>query len=110
MNMRYGKAKNRTNRRRYASGKKSFGVCDRTGFKVPYKKLVKEPGTGILVDRSWSDGIWNRVDHPQNFPADVGESIGLRNPRPDFVDANTEFLIDEDGNIVLGPGGIPFVV
>lgn len=72
--------------RRFAQGKKAVGICDRTGFKHLLRDLVKEPGTGLLVYKSWSDGEWNRVDHPQNFPAIAGEAIALRNPRPESGD------------------------
>lgn len=99
----------RGRKRKYASGKKSFGICDRSGFKVPYKRLVKEPGTGLMVDKRWSDGRWNRVDHPQNFPPDVGETIGLKNPRPDIIDPQPNYLVDENGNLIYGSDNLPIM-
>lgn len=102
--------KSRKRKRKYTSGRKSYGICDRSGFKVPYRRLVKEPGTGLMVDRKWSDGIWNRVDHPLNFPADVGEAIGLKDPRPDIMDPSPNFLVDHNGNIILGGNGLPLMV
>jgi hypothetical protein len=70
-------------RKQFAKGKKAVAICDRTGFKHKRSEMVIEPGTNLLVHRSWSDGKWNRVDHPQNFPADVSESVGIQNPRLD---------------------------
>lgn len=97
-------------KRRWARGKKAYGICDRTGFKVPYRRLVKEPGTGLMVDRLWSDGRWNIVDHPQNFPSDVSEAISLQNPRPDIKHPQVNFLSDENGNIVFGPDNRPILM
>lgn len=87
-------------KRRFAKGKKAFAICDRTGFKISYRDMVKEPGTGLFVDKSWSDGRWNRVDHPQNFPADVSENIGLKNPRTDRTEPLPNYLISELGMIL----------
>lgn len=103
-----GNNKNRHKRRKrkYASGKMAFVICDRTGFKVPYRNSVVEPGTGLRVDKRWSDGMWNIVDHPQNFPADVGEAINLENPRMDVPEVQPPFLAaDEDGVLILMDGG-----
>lgn len=52
----------------YGKGKRSVGICQRGGHKVPYRYIIEEPGTGLRVDRRWSDGRFNMVDHPQNFP------------------------------------------
>lgn len=97
-------------KRKWARGKKAFGICDRSGFKVPYHRLVKEPGTGLMVDRSWSDGRWNIVDHPQNFPADAGEAIALQNPRPDIIHEKPDYLVDESGNFIFGNDHIPVIL
>lgn len=94
-------------RRRFARGKKARAICDRSGFEIAYKDSVIEPGTGIRVDKRWSDGMWNRVDHPQNFPADTSENIGLRDPRTDTYESGVEFLTDEDGVIITGEDGFP---
>lgn len=95
-------------RRKYASGRKSYGICQRSGFKVPYKYIVREPGTGLLVDKRMSDGMWNIVDHPQNFsPKDLSDSQILRNATGDenFEFANCDLvrakLLDENGNDLL---------
>lgn len=100
----------RTRRRKYAQGKKARAICDRSGFEHAYRDMVVEPGTGLLVYKGWSDGRYNRVDHPQNFPADVGEAVGLENPRTDTPDDEVEFLRDNNGDIILGPNGVPIFV
>jgi hypothetical protein len=99
-------------RRKWASGKRAFVICDRTGFKIPYRRSVVEPGTGIRVDRNWSDGIWNRVDHAQNFSADTGEAIAIRDPRPDVTPTMSSFLAsDGDGLLILtDDGGQPIFI
>ena len=52
---------------RYAKGRRAFFICQRSGRKTPYKYLVIEPGTNLMVDRRESDGYYNIVDHPQNY-------------------------------------------
>lgn len=71
---------------RFARGKKSRAISQRSGFDFPYKRAIREPGTGLIIDSRESDGAYNRVDHPQNFPPrKKGEALGLRNASPDFV-------------------------
>lgn len=53
---------------KYARGRKARAICQRGGHEIPYRYLVREPGTGFYVDRRWSDGRWNEVDHPANHP------------------------------------------
>jgi hypothetical protein len=96
--------------RRYAKGKRAFAICDRSGFKVPYKDTIIEPGTGLRVDKRWNDGKWNRVTHPRNFPADTSESISLRDPRPDRVEPNPLFLVDENNNLLKDENGLPIIL
>lgn len=61
-----------------ASGKHAIAISDRSGFKFPWKEMVKEPGTGYIVHRSESDGRWNLVDHPQNnIKNDRADNIAL---------------------------------
>ena len=70
----------------FASGKHSVAICDRSGFKYPYSEIVSEPGTNLRVHYTESDGMWNMVDHPQNYsPKNNRERIGLRFPRPDVA-------------------------
>jgi hypothetical protein len=85
-----------------ASGKYSVGICQRSGFKYPYRDLVVEPGTGWLVHWSMSDGMWNLKDHPQNkSPRKKVERIGLAFPSPDKP---------LDGLNVLGTEGGDYIV
>ncbi len=101
----------RSKRRKYASGKNSFAICDRTGFKHRLKDMVTEPGTGLFVYKGWSDGRWNRVDHPLNFPAPAGEAIGLKNARPDIIHTSPPFLADdESGVLILSDEGQPIFI
>jgi hypothetical protein len=100
----------RTRRRKFAQGKKSYAICDRSGFKHRLKDMVLEPGTGLLVYKGWSDGMWNLVDHPQNFPADVGEAVGLQNPRPDVPESEAPLLRNDQGEILVGEDGLPYFV
>lgn len=86
-------------------------ICDRTGFELPYTQAVKEPGTGYVVGRKYSDGMWNLVDHPQNKPPPFRrEGRPLPLMRPDINQANqadlitfsstdlTSYITDESGN------------
>lgn len=99
----------RRSRGRFARGRKAIGICDRSGFKYLLKDLVKEPGTGLLVARDMNDGKWNRVDHPQNFPADTSESIALENPRPERSNATQDLLFD-DTLLILDNDGVPIFI
>lgn len=95
-------------KRRFAKGRKSRGICERTGFEVPYRKIVVEPGTKLLVENTMSDGRWNRVDHPQNYsPRNLGDGQRLKNATGDenFEFANCDFvytrLYDHTGQPLL---------
>jgi hypothetical protein len=94
----------------FASGKRSKGLCDRCGFKFPYRKLKMEPGTNLMVDAECYDGRWNRVDHPQNFPPrDLIDAQGLRNPRTDrpIAEELPDYLLDHNGELILDEYGYP---
>lgn len=94
--------------RKYAKGKKAKAICDRGGHEVAYKDTVVEPGTNLRVDRKWSDGKWNRVDHPQNFsPKEAGDAQALRDPRPDRTEPQV-LLVDDNGDVIVGDDGLPF--
>jgi hypothetical protein len=84
-----------------ATGKNAWAICERSGFRFPYKEMIFEPGTGLFVHYSESDGKFNRVDHPQNHIKGVSDNIALKNPRPD-TDISQTYLVDEDGNYILG--------
>jgi hypothetical protein len=96
-------------KRRWAKGKKARSICDRSGFEHAYKDMVVEPGTGLLVYKRWSDGRWNLVDHPLNFPADASENIALKNPRSNTNEGSPAFLLDEE-LFILDVYGLPILV
>lgn len=88
----------------FAKGKIALAICDRSGFAYPYREMVKEPGTGLLVHWTESDGPYNIVDHPQNYPPkDLVDAVALRWARPDRDEhANNDFLLaDNDGKILV---------
>lgn len=51
-----------------AKGEHSYFICQRSGQKTRQCDGVVEPGTGWMVHKDWSDGIYNLKDHPQNKP------------------------------------------
>ena len=76
---------------KFAKGVHAKAICDRSGKKYPYKEMVLEPGTKLLVHYTETDGKWNSVDHAQNYPpVKKTESVGLKNPRPDRVEPDIE--------------------
>ena len=63
----------------FAKGKHAVAICQRSGEKIPYKKLVRDGYTpGLLVSPDWRD-----TAHPQERPVRVAEGIALRSPSPD---------------------------
>jgi hypothetical protein len=70
----------------FASGKNALAICERSGFTFPWSEMIFEPGTGHFVHQSESDGKYNAVGHPQNFPpkdmADP-ESLSFVSKEPD---------------------------
>jgi hypothetical protein len=68
----------------YASGKKAWGICDKTGRRYRLRDLVYEVNngkrTGFRVGKDVVD-----PDHPQNFIGRVkaSDAQSLRDPRPD---------------------------
>jgi hypothetical protein len=80
-------------------------ICQRGGHKIRYKDLVKEPGTGLLVDKRWSDGRWNAVDHPlNNPPKNLNDGAPLRNATGE-TDKEKQSTIGTLVEVSL-PGGI----
>lgn len=88
--------------RKFASGKHGKSISDRSGQTFPYKEMIKEPGTGLWIHKSETDGKWNRVDHPRNFIKVKSDPQALRYPHPEqpFADNAGLILIDT---------GIPFM-
>jgi hypothetical protein len=75
----------------FARGTRSRGICDRCGWEYAYLELKAEPGTLQRVCRECNDGMWNRVDHPQNHPPhDLSDAQGLEFPRPDRVETSSQ--------------------
>lgn len=70
--------------KKFAEGKKARAICDRSGMEYPMDQMVLEPGTNLLVHHTMTDGEYNIVDHPQNFPPrKLGDSMAIENPRVD---------------------------
>lgn len=69
--------------------KNAVAICDRTGRKHKYSEMVIEPGTNYLVHWTESDGKWNLVTNPRNFPARPRvEGKGLKFARPDTIEGD----------------------
>lgn len=70
----------------FSSGKHSWAICDRCGFRFKYNELLFEPGTKWRVCRTCNDKGFSLVTHPQNQPPPVWpDPQALRNPRPDVT-------------------------
>lgn len=95
--------------RRWAKGKKAKAMCQRSGFIYPHNEMVREPGTGLIVHKSESDGRFNRVDHPQNFsPRARAEGLPLSHASSDVVsDYRESFVLMEAGGPWLLENGSP---
>ena len=73
---------------RYASGKKSKAISDRSGFKVKYTDLMTT-WDGLRVEREEYE-----PKHPQLTPAkNVIDATALLNPRPDNDPENVKFYV-----------------
>lgn len=80
---------------RFAKGQNAKAVSDRSGLTFPYREMITEPGTGLRVHWSESDGIYNIVQHPQNFIKRVFDDsppVQFARPSPWYV---VEYLVDE---------------
>lgn len=92
----------------FASGKYSWSLCDRCGFRYRYLQIRSEEGTRWRVCSTCDDRQFNLVTHPQNRPPPVfPDPQGLRFPRPD-VNLAIDFESTDDQNLPLedgGPGG-----
>jgi hypothetical protein len=88
-----------------AKGSKAWGICERCGLRSKYLDMIVEPGTGLFVDRLCNDGMWNRIDHPQNFsPKPRLEGQGLKNASPDRREFDTAFIYDDTGLPITADG------
>lgn len=68
----------------YALGKRSYGFCDRCGFRAPLAKLKTETVAGRIQNNRVCGRCWD-VDHPQNWQGryPIDDPQALRDPRPD---------------------------
>jgi len=87
---------------RYARGKKSQAIGDRSGFKVPYTSL-KTTWDGLRVEpEDWEP------KHPQLTPAkNVIDAVALFKPRPDNDPENVEFVVGYNYDIFADPRDRP---
>ena len=82
---------------RYARGKKSQAIGDRSGFKVPYTSL-KTTWDGLRVEpEDWEP------KHPKN----VIDAVALFKPRPDNDPENAEFVVGYNYDIFADPRDRP---
>ncbi len=87
----------------FATGKNAWAICQRSGLRFPYKEIVTEPGTGLRVHFSESDGAYNRVQHPQLHIKGVSDRIGLEKPYPD-TNISVSYLTDVSGAFITAIG------
>ena len=87
---------------RYASGKKSNAIGDRSGFKVKYKNL-KTTWDGLRVEpEDWEP------KQPQLTPAkNVIDATALFNPRPDTDPDNVKFFVGYTQDWTIDPRLLP---
>lgn len=76
--------------------RKGWFISDRSGFEYPISQMIEEPGTGYIIAKSESDGIYNLVDHPQNFIKGHADTRVVKNARPE-VEEEPSFITLEDG-------------
>jgi len=71
----------------YASGKKAWGISDRSGFRYRLREMKKE-WTGALVGPDEYE-----PKHPQLYPIKVGpDPQALKDPRPDKGETLTVYV------------------
>ena len=76
---------------RYASGKKAVAISDRSGMEFPYHEMVRE-WNGSLVHITEFE-----PKQPQLEPKPMnGDSISLRNIRPDRIENAVPYLLPTD--------------
>lgn len=83
----------------FASGKHAKSNCDRCGFTYPYLEVKREAGTRIRVCPECNDGLYNRVDHPQNKPPMISrDPEGLRDSTGDREEVQGIYVYGETSN------------
>lgn len=81
----------------FARGRTAISICQRSGFKKPYREMVFERGTNTWVHRDEDDEQWNVVEHPQNYPPEkLTERIALRWAHPDNFDFDISGVVSAD--------------
>lgn len=72
---------------KHATGKNSYAISDRSGFRYRYQDMRRE-WTGALVGKDEFE-----PKHPQLGPfKEVSDAEALFNPRPDRVEPQTVFV------------------
>jgi hypothetical protein len=72
---------------KFASGKDSYAICDRSGFRYPYKVMRRE-WNGLLVGPDQYE-----PKHPQLGPfRKVSDPQALQNARPDRIEPLTVYV------------------
>ena len=61
---------------------KGFFISDRSGFRYRLDQRTKEPGTGFIVAKSESDGIYNLVTDPLNKVKFYRDKQIIKDARP----------------------------
>lgn len=70
--------------RRYAAGRRAWGICALSGIRMLRKDMVVNPDTGTLVHPAWADPV-----HPQELVEPIEDAIAIHRPAPD-PDPSTE--------------------
>ncbi len=84
----------------FASGKKSWAISDRSGFRYPYK-VMKREWNGLLVGPDEYE-----PKQPQLGPfRTVSDPQALQNARPDSPNPTSAFLVITTNGIVYLGGG-----
>jgi len=96
---------------KYSTGKYSYGICDKTGFRYDSKDLVFEfrngSKTGLKVGIDVVD-----PDHPQNFVGRIkfDDPQTVMDARPDRTEPATERLLNKDSLTTGSSGGVTTVI
>lgn len=68
---------------KFARGNRAYAFSQRSGKKAPYRRLVRDGQTGLLVTPEEYE-----PRHPQETPVKrVDDAIALRRPMPELFDA-----------------------
>lgn len=87
---------------RYASGNKTWGISDRSGFRYRLREMKKE-WNGLLVGPDEYE-----PKHPQlEAPNVVADPQAVRNPRPDQAETLSVYIYtNQVGQPIVGPRAI----